>query len=183
MTFWMQRHARSITERARAAQRRGALARRRGWARAPRASRRSAARGSRPWSSRSRSSSRLARRRATPVHVEVAAAWARCCGLAVALVIACGSTGSAHGSTCGALLPGPRRSCSWSSPRGCSPTPSRTSSSSAGCRVGEHVLWNTSRVVSEASSLGDVFHSLLGYADRPDGAPGRWSGSPTSRSA
>ncbi len=32
---------------------------------------------------------------------------------------------------------------------------------------GEHVLWNTSRVVSEASSLGDVAHSLLGYADRP----------------
>ena len=32
---------------------------------------------------------------------------------------------------------------------------------------GEHVLWNSSRVISEASSLGDVFHSLLGYADHP----------------
>ena len=32
---------------------------------------------------------------------------------------------------------------------------------------GEHVLWNSSTVVSEASSLGDVLHSLLGYADHP----------------
>lgn len=32
---------------------------------------------------------------------------------------------------------------------------------------GEHVLWSTSHVVSEASSLGDALHSLLGYADRP----------------
>lgn len=31
----------------------------------------------------------------------------------------------------------------------------------------EHSLWNTSRFLSEGSSLGDVFHSLLGYADRP----------------
>jgi high-affinity iron transporter len=32
---------------------------------------------------------------------------------------------------------------------------------------GTHVLWNTSGTVSEASSFGDVLHSLLGYADRP----------------
>jgi high-affinity iron transporter len=30
-----------------------------------------------------------------------------------------------------------------------------------------HVLWNTSGVLSESSSLGDLFHSLLGYADHP----------------
>lgn len=30
-----------------------------------------------------------------------------------------------------------------------------------------HVLWNTSRLLSESSSVGDVFHSLLGYADQP----------------
>jgi high-affinity iron transporter len=30
-----------------------------------------------------------------------------------------------------------------------------------------HSLWNSSNVLSEDSSLGDVFHSLLGYADRP----------------
>ena len=30
-----------------------------------------------------------------------------------------------------------------------------------------HVLWNSSRLVSESSSVGDVFHSLLGYADHP----------------
>lgn len=30
-----------------------------------------------------------------------------------------------------------------------------------------HTLWNTSREVAESSSLGDVFHSLLGYADHP----------------
>jgi high-affinity iron transporter len=34
-------------------------------------------------------------------------------------------------------------------------------------RFGGHVLWNTSRTISEASSFGDVLHSLLGYADRP----------------
>ncbi len=28
-------------------------------------------------------------------------------------------------------------------------------------------LWDSSRVLSESSSLGDVFHSLLGYADHP----------------
>jgi high-affinity iron transporter len=31
----------------------------------------------------------------------------------------------------------------------------------------EHPLWNTSRYLSEDSSIGDVFHSLLGYAERP----------------
>jgi high-affinity iron transporter len=30
-----------------------------------------------------------------------------------------------------------------------------------------HTVWDTSGVLSEESSLGDVFHSLLGYADRP----------------
>jgi high-affinity iron transporter len=30
-----------------------------------------------------------------------------------------------------------------------------------------HVLWDSSRLISESSSLGDVFHSLLGYADHP----------------
>jgi high-affinity iron transporter len=30
-----------------------------------------------------------------------------------------------------------------------------------------HTLWNTSGFLSEGSSLGDVFHSLLGYADQP----------------
>ena len=32
---------------------------------------------------------------------------------------------------------------------------------------GEHVLWNSSSVVSESSSIGDVLHSLLGYAEQP----------------
>ncbi len=32
---------------------------------------------------------------------------------------------------------------------------------------GTQVLWNSSGVVSEASNVGDVLHSLLGYADRP----------------
>jgi high-affinity iron transporter len=32
---------------------------------------------------------------------------------------------------------------------------------------GRRVLWNTSGTISEASSFGDVLHSLLGYADRP----------------
>ena len=31
----------------------------------------------------------------------------------------------------------------------------------------EHTVWNTSTFLSEGSSLGDVFHSLLGYADQP----------------
>ena len=31
----------------------------------------------------------------------------------------------------------------------------------------EHTVWNTSGFLSEDSSLGDVFHSLLGYADQP----------------
>ncbi len=30
-----------------------------------------------------------------------------------------------------------------------------------------HTVWDTSRFLSEESSIGDVFHSLLGYADRP----------------
>jgi high-affinity iron transporter len=34
-------------------------------------------------------------------------------------------------------------------------------------RFGGHVLWNTSGTISEASSFGDVLHSLLGYADQP----------------
>jgi len=33
--------------------------------------------------------------------------------------------------------------------------------------VGSQTLWNTSHELSEASSIGDVFHSLFGYADRP----------------
>jgi high-affinity iron transporter len=32
---------------------------------------------------------------------------------------------------------------------------------------GTHVVWNSSGVVTESSSLGDVLHSLLGYAERP----------------
>jgi high-affinity iron transporter len=32
---------------------------------------------------------------------------------------------------------------------------------------GRHVQWNSSHVVSEGSNIGDVLHSLLGYADRP----------------
>jgi high-affinity iron transporter len=31
----------------------------------------------------------------------------------------------------------------------------------------DHTLWNSSRFLSESSSIGDVFHSLLGYADHP----------------
>ena len=31
----------------------------------------------------------------------------------------------------------------------------------------DHALWNTSHYLSESSSIGDVFHSLLGYADHP----------------
>jgi high-affinity iron transporter len=30
-----------------------------------------------------------------------------------------------------------------------------------------HPLWNTTGVLSESSALGDVFHSLFGYAERP----------------
>lgn len=33
--------------------------------------------------------------------------------------------------------------------------------------LGSHVMWNTSGFVRESSNLGDVFHSLLGYADQP----------------
>ena len=31
----------------------------------------------------------------------------------------------------------------------------------------DHTLWNSSSYLSESSSIGDVFHSLLGYADHP----------------
>jgi high-affinity iron transporter len=31
----------------------------------------------------------------------------------------------------------------------------------------QHSVWNSSSYLSEQSSIGDVFHSLLGYADRP----------------
>ena len=33
--------------------------------------------------------------------------------------------------------------------------------------VGRQVMWDSSRYLSESSNAGDVFHSLLGYADRP----------------
>jgi high-affinity iron transporter len=33
--------------------------------------------------------------------------------------------------------------------------------------MGQRVLWDSSRMISESSSLGDVFHSLFGYADHP----------------
>ena len=32
---------------------------------------------------------------------------------------------------------------------------------------GTHVLWNTSGTVTEGSNIGDILHSLLGYADHP----------------
>jgi len=32
---------------------------------------------------------------------------------------------------------------------------------------GHQVLWDTQRYLSESSNIGDVFHSLLGYADHP----------------
>ncbi|MGH9020454.1 MAG: FTR1 family iron permease [Acidimicrobiales bacterium] len=38
--------------------------------------------------------------------------------------------------------------------------------------LGTHVMWSTHGVVTEDSSLGDVMHSLLGYADRPTVAQG-----------
>ena len=31
----------------------------------------------------------------------------------------------------------------------------------------DHVVWNTTGFMNESSSIGDVFHSLLGYADQP----------------
>lgn len=34
-------------------------------------------------------------------------------------------------------------------------------------KVGSGVLWNTRSWVTESSSVGDVMHSLVGYADRP----------------
>ena len=33
--------------------------------------------------------------------------------------------------------------------------------------LGSHVMWNTSGVLRESSNVGDIFHSLLGYADQP----------------
>ena len=33
--------------------------------------------------------------------------------------------------------------------------------------VGRAVMWDTSRVVAQASNTGDALHSLVGYADRP----------------
>ena len=33
--------------------------------------------------------------------------------------------------------------------------------------IGTHVMWNSSGVISESSSIGDVLHSLVGYADQP----------------
>jgi high-affinity iron transporter len=33
--------------------------------------------------------------------------------------------------------------------------------------LGSHVMWNTSGFMRESSNLGDIFHSLLGYADQP----------------
>ena len=33
--------------------------------------------------------------------------------------------------------------------------------------VGSHVLWNTQGFMRESSNLGDIMHSLLGYADQP----------------
>jgi len=32
---------------------------------------------------------------------------------------------------------------------------------------GKHALWNSSGLLMESSNIGDVFHTLLGYADRP----------------
>lgn len=33
--------------------------------------------------------------------------------------------------------------------------------------AGTHVMWNTSGFMNESSNVGDIFHSLLGYADQP----------------
>ena len=33
--------------------------------------------------------------------------------------------------------------------------------------IGTHVMWNTSGTITESSNIGDVLHSMLGYADRP----------------
>lgn len=32
---------------------------------------------------------------------------------------------------------------------------------------GRHVLWNSSSAITESSNIGDVLHSLVGYADQP----------------
>jgi high-affinity iron transporter len=37
---------------------------------------------------------------------------------------------------------------------------------------GQHVLWNTSGALAEGSNLGDVLHSFLGYAERPTALQG-----------
>ncbi|MFZ1063624.1 MAG: FTR1 family protein [Acidimicrobiales bacterium] len=34
-------------------------------------------------------------------------------------------------------------------------------------KLGNHVLWNSSGLVTESSSVGDILHSLLGYAQQP----------------
>jgi high-affinity iron transporter len=34
-------------------------------------------------------------------------------------------------------------------------------------KFGNHVMWNSSGIVTESSSVGDILHSLVGYADRP----------------
>ena len=34
-------------------------------------------------------------------------------------------------------------------------------------KFGTYVLWNTSGTVTEGSNMGDILHSLLGYADHP----------------
>jgi high-affinity iron transporter len=34
-------------------------------------------------------------------------------------------------------------------------------------KLGDHVMWNSSGLVSESSNVGDLLHSLLGYADHP----------------
>lgn len=33
--------------------------------------------------------------------------------------------------------------------------------------IGTHVMWNSSSTITESSNIGDVLHSLLGYADHP----------------
>lgn len=33
--------------------------------------------------------------------------------------------------------------------------------------VGTHVMWNTSGAITEGSNVGDLLHSLIGYADQP----------------
>lgn len=33
--------------------------------------------------------------------------------------------------------------------------------------IGTHVMWNSSGTITESSNIGDVLHSMLGYADHP----------------